>query len=149
MAGLREQLREDLKSAMRARDVVRRGTIRMVEAAIKNAEIERREPLDDDAAAQIVQKQVKLRQEAIAVYDEADRKDLADKERAELAVLTAYLPEQMSRDAIVVAVQAAIDAVGAGGPNDKGKVMGPLMKELRGKADGRLVNEVVTELLGS
>lgn len=149
MAGLREQLREDLKSAMRARDVVRRGTIRMVEAAIKNAEIERREPLDDDAAAQIVQKQVKLRQEAIAVYDEADRKDLADKERAELAVLNAYLPEQMSRDAIVVAVQAAIDAVGAGGPNDKGKVMGPLMKELRGKADGRLVNEVVTELLGS
>lgn len=149
MAGLREQLREDLKSAMRARDVVRRGTIRMVEAAIKNAEIERREPLDDDAAAQIVQKQVKLRQEAIAVYDEAHRKDLADKERAELAVLNAYLPEQMSRDAIVVAVQAAIDAVGAGGPNDKGKVMGPLMKELRGKADGRLVNEVVTELLGS
>lgn len=148
MAGLREQLREDLKSAMRARDVVRRGTIRMVEAAIKNAEIERREPLDDDAAAQIVQKQVKLRQEAIAVYDEADRKDLADKERAELAVLTAYLPEQMSRDDIVVAVQAAIDAVGAGGPNDKSKVMGPLMKELRGKADGRLVNEVVTELLG-
>ncbi len=148
MAGLREQLREDLKTAMRERDVVRRGTIRLVEAAIKNAEIERREPLDDAAAVQVVQKQVKLRQEAIAAYDEAGRQDLADKERAELVVLDAYLPEQMSRDDVVAAVHAAIDAAGAGGPRDKGKVMGPLMKELRGKADGRLVNEVVTELLG-
>lgn len=149
MPGLREQLREDLKTAMRAKETVRRDTIRMLEAAIKNAEIEKRGELEESVVLTIVQKQVRQREDSIEQFEKGDRQDLADKERAEIEVLTAYLPAQMDRDAITAAARAVIERTGAGGPGDKGKVMGPLMGELRGQADGRLVNEVVGELLGA
>ncbi len=148
MTELRDQLRRDLHEAMRAKEPVRRGTIRLVEAAIKNAEIERRRPLEDAEVIAVIRKQLKQRQESVELFQQGGRQDLVDKERAEIAVLEEYLPALMSRDEIVAAVQRAIAAAGASGPQDKGKVMGPLMGELRGKADGRLVNEVVTELLG-
>ena len=148
MTELRDQLRRDLHEAMRAQEPVRRGTIRLVEAAIKNAEIERRRPLEDAEVIAVIRKQLKQRQESVELFQQGGRQDLVDKERAEIVVLEKYLPAQMSRDEIVAAVQRAIAEAGASGPQDKGKVMGPLMGELRGKADGRLVNEVVTELLG-
>ena len=148
MTELRDQLRRDLHEAMRAKEPVRRGAIRLVEAAIKNAEIERRRPLEDAEVIAVIRKQLKQRQESVELFQQGGRQDLVDKERAEIAVLEEYLPALMSRDEIVAAVQRAIAAAGASGPQDKGKVMGPLMGELRGKADGRLVNEVVTELLG-
>jgi len=147
MPGLREQLREDLKAAMRAKQTVRRDTIRLLEAAIKNAEIEKRAAPSDTDIQAIVQKQVRQREESIEAFQAGDRQDLADRERAEIEVLLVYLPAQMDRDAIAAAAQAVIDRTGASGPGDKGKVMGPLMGELRGKADGRLVNHVVGELL--
>jgi uncharacterized protein YqeY len=148
MPGLRDQLRDDLKNAMRSGDTVRRDTIRLLEAAIKNAEIEKRGELDEDTVHQIIQKQLRQREDSIEQFEKGGRTDLADKERAEIVVLHAYLPAQMDRAAVLAAARAVIERTGAAGPGDKGKVMGPLMGELRGQADGRLVNEVVTELLG-
>jgi len=146
---LRTRLREELRSAMRAGDTVRRDTIRLLEAAIKNAEIERRGPLEEADLVGLVQKQARQREESIEQYRAGGRADLADREAAELAVLQEYLPQQMSEDEVREAARAAIAKAGATGPADKGKVMGPLMAELRGKADGRLVNAVVSELLGA
>jgi len=148
MPSLREQLREDLKEAMRAKQIVRRDTIRLLESAIKYVEIEKRAAVGDVDIYAIVQKQVRQREDSIEAFEAGDRKDLADRERAEIEVLQAYLPAQMDRGAIHAAAQAVIDRTGAAGPGDKGKVMGPLMGELKGKDDGRLVNEVVAELLG-
>ncbi len=148
MAGLRDQLREDVKTAMRAKDALRRDTIRLLQAAIKNADIEQRGEVDDAVVLTIIQKQLRQRQDSIEQFEAGGRDDLADRERAEIGVLEAYLPAQMDRDAIMAAAQAVVARTGASGPGDKGKVMGPLMGQLRGKADGRLVNEVVGELLG-
>ena len=148
MAGLREQLREDLKGAMRAKDVLRRDTIRLLQAAIKNADIEQRAEVDDAAVLTIIQRQVRQRQDSIEQFEAGGREDLAARERDEIGVLETYLPAQMDRDAIRAAAEAVIARTGASGPGDKGKVMGPLMGQLRGQADGRLVNEVVGELLG-
>lgn len=148
MPSLRERLRDDLKDAMRARDAVRRDTIRLVEAAIKNVEIEKRgAELSDQDVQAILQRQVKQRQDSIEQYEQANRPDLAAGERAEIAVIEVYLPQQLSRAEIEAAARAAIDQLGATGPVDRGKVMGRLMSELRGKADGAMVNAVVGELL--
>ena len=148
MPSLRERLRDDLKDAMRARDATRRGTIRLVEAAIKNAEIEKRggELSEQDIQA-ILQRQVKQRQDSIEQYEQAGRSDLADVERAEIAVIEAYLPQQMSRADIEAAARDVIQQTGASGPSDRGKVMGQLMPQLRGQADGATVNAVVSDLL--
>lgn len=148
MPSLRERLRDDLKDAMRARDATRRGTIRLVEAAIKNAEIEKRggELSEQDIQA-ILQRQVKQRQDSIEQYEQAGRSDLADVERAEIAVIEAYLPQQMSRSEIEAAARDVIQQTGASGPSDRGKVMGQLMPQLRGQADGATVNAVVSDLL--
>ncbi len=148
MPDLRDQLRADLTAAMKARDELRRDTLRLVTAALKNADIEKGDPLDEAGLLQILQKQIRQREESIEQYRAGGRDDLADREAAEIGVLEAYVPQQMSRDEVLEAARAAIASAGAEGPGDKGKVMGPLMGELRGKADGRLVNEVVTELLG-
>lgn len=146
--GLREQLREDLKDAMRAQDATRRGTIRMLEAAIKNAEIEKRgkELAEPDILA-ILQRQLKQRRDSIEQFERGGRKDLADIERAEIEVIQSYLPEQLSEDDIEAAAKRIIGQTGATGPGDRGKVMGPLMQELRGKADGSAVNSIVSRLL--
>ena len=133
---------------MRARDVPRRNTIRMLEAAIKNAEIDKRgaELADADVLA-ILQRQVKQRRESIEQFEQGGRKDLADNERVEIGIIEQYLPTQLSRDEVEVRARAVIEQVGASGPGDRGKVMGMLMRELRGQADGSLVNAVVGELL--
>jgi hypothetical protein len=148
MPGVRDQLRSDLRDAMRARDVPRRNTIRMLEAAIKNAEIEKRgsELADSDVLA-ILQRQVKQRRESIEQFVQGGRDDLAETERIEIAIIEHYLPKQLSRDEVTVRARAVIEQVGASGPGDRGKVMGMLMRELRGEADGSLVNVVVGELL--
>ena len=148
MAGLRDQLREDLKAAMRAKDALRRDTIRLLQAAIKNADIEQRGDVGDAAVLTIIQRQLRQRQDSIEQFEAGGRDDLAARERAEIGVLEGYLPAQMDRAAIMAAAKAVVERTGASGPGDKGKVMGPLMGQLRGKADGRLVNEVVGELLG-
>ncbi len=148
MPGVREQLRSDLHDAMRAKDVPRRSTIRMVEAAIKNAEIEKRgAALSEADVLAILQRQVKQRRESIEQYVNGKREDLAEIERVEIAIIEQYLPRQLSREEVEARARAVIEQVGASGPGDRGKVMGMLMKELRGEADGSLVNAVVGQLL--
>lgn len=133
---------------MRAKDAPRRNTIRMVEAAIKNAEIEKRgtELAESDILA-ILQRQVKQRRESIEQFEKGGREDLADNERVEIAIIEQYLPRQLTRSEVEVRARAVIEQVGASGPGDRGKVMGLLMRELRGEADGSLVNAVVGALL--
>ena len=149
MPGVRDQLRSDLRDAMRARDVLRRNTIRMLEAAIKNAEIDKRgQELADSDVLAILQRQVKQRRESIEQFRQGGREDLAEQEELEIGIIEHYLPAQLARDEIEARARAVIEQVGASGPGDRGKVMGMLMRDLRGEADGSIVNAVVGELLG-
>ena len=145
--GLAERLEEDLREAMRRGDVVRRSVIRMTRNALQNAAIARGAPLDEEALMEILAREVRVRRESIAEFRKGNRADLVEKEEAELAVLMGYLPQQLSREEIAVVAREIIQETGARGPADRGKVMGRLMPRLRGRADGRDVNQVVTELL--
>ena len=146
---LKEQLANDLKDAIRQRDDSRKIAIRMSISAIKNAEIKRGAALSEADVLTLVSREAKQRRESIAEFEKADRRDLVEKERAELEVLQSYLPAQVSRDEIAEAAREVIAEVGAGGPRDKGKVMPVLIGRLAGRAEGREINEVVTELLAS
>lgn len=155
---LKEQISNDLKEAMRSGDALRRDTMRSVLTAISNAEIARvntkdesatRTSLEDAAVLDVLRKQAKQRRDSIEEYAKAGRQDLVDRERGELEIITEYLPAEMSRDDIAKEVAAVIAETGATGPGDKGKVMPQAMQRLKGRADGRVINEVVTELLAS
>ena len=146
---LKERLNSDLKQAMKSGDNVRRSVLRLLLAAIKNAEIARRADLEEGDILGIIAKESRQRQESIDAFKQGNRQDLVDKEEAELAILKEYLPQQMSRDEIIEVARQVIEEVGAQGPSDKGKVMPKLIAQLKGKADGREINAVVTELLGS
>jgi uncharacterized protein YqeY len=151
---LKDQLSADLRDAMRSGDEVRKSTLRMLITAIRNAEIppegatQGRTDLDDAAVLDVVRKEVKQRRDSIDLYSKANRTDLAQAEEAEVAVLSTYLPQQMSRPEIEAVAREIIARLGAAGPADKGKVMPVIMGELRGKAEGREISSVVTELLG-
>jgi len=144
---LKQKLTDDLKQAMRDGDTVKRSVIRLTMAAIKNAEIARQTTLEDADILGVIAKEVRQRKESIEAFKQGDRPDLAAKEEAEMAVLEQYLPQQMTREEIVAEARKFIDDVGAQGLGDKGKVMPQLIAKLKGKADGREINEVVTELL--
>ena len=147
-SALQQKLTDDLKQAMKGGDTVKRSVIRLVMAAIKNAEIAKQKALEDGDILGIIAKEVRQRKESIEAFKEGDRPELAANEEAEMAILKAYMPAQMSRDEIVAEARKVIEEVGAGGLGDKGKVMPKLIAKLKGKADGREINEVVTELLG-
>jgi len=148
-SSLKQKLADDLKQAMRSNEKVRRSTIRLALAAINNAEISRQAALDDTDILGIIAKEVRQRHESIEAFKQGNRPDLVAQEEAELAVLNEYLPQQMTREEIVIAARRVIDEVGAQGLADKGKVMPKLIAQLKGRADGREVNAVVTELLSS
>lgn len=148
-ANLKQRLSDDLKQAMRSGDTLRRSTIRMLMAAINNAEIARQSKLEDSDVFGVIIKEIRQRRESIEAFKKGKRQDLVDQEEAEAAVLQGYLPKQMTREEVVEAARKVIAEVGAAGPGDKGKVMPKLMAQLRGRADGREVNEVVSELLSS
>jgi uncharacterized protein YqeY len=144
---LKQKLTDDLKQAMRDGDTVKRSVIRLTMAAIKNAEIARQTTLEDADILGVIAKEVRQRKESIDAFKQGNRQDLVAKEEAEMAVLEQYLPQQMTREEIVAEVRKVIDEVGAQGLSDKGKVMPQLIAKLKGRADGREINEVVTELL--
>ena len=146
-ANLKQKLTDDLKQAMRSGDKVRRSAIRLLLAAIGNAEIARRAALEDADILGIIAKEVRQRHESIEAFKQGNRQDLIAQEEAELAILQEYLPQQISREEIVEAARRVIEEVGAQGLGDKGKVMPKLIAQLKGRADGREINAVVTELL--
>ena len=144
---LKDRLAGDLKDAIRGRDERRKTAIRLVMAAVKNAEVARGEPLDDAGVLKVITKEVRRHRESIEGFQKGDRQDLVDAEEAELAVLLSYLPPAMSHEEIVKAAREVIAQAEARGPADKGKVMPILISQLAGRAEGREINEVVTELL--
>jgi len=144
---LKQKLTGDLKRAMREGDTVRRSVIRLVLAAIKNTEIARQASLEDADILGVISKEARKHHESIEAFKQGNRQDLVAQEEAELAVLNEYLPRQMTREEITTEVRRVIQEVGAEGLGDKGKVMSKLIAQLKGKADGRGINEVVTELL--
>ena len=144
---LNEQIAADLKDAMRQRDGRRRDVLRLTLAALHNAEIAAHDTLDEAAVAEVLAREAKRRRESIVAFGKAGRQDLVEKEEAELAVLSPYLPTQLSREEITEAARQVIQETGASGPKELGKVMPVLMEQFRGRADGRTVSEVVRELL--
>ncbi len=146
-SALKQKLADDLKQAMRDGDKVKRSTIRLAMAAIKNAEIARQAVLEDGDILGVIAKEIRQRKESIEAFKQGDRQELAAIEEAEMAILEQYMPQQMTRDEITAEARRVIEEVGAESIRDKGKVMPPLIAKLKGKADGREINEVVTELL--
>jgi len=146
-SNLAKRLNEDLKQAMRGGDTVKRSVIRLVLAAVQNAEIARQADLEDGDVLGIIAKEARQREESIEAFKQGNRQDLVAQEEAELAILQDYLPQQMTRDEVIAEAKKIIAEVGAQGPSDKGKVMPRLIAQLKGRADGREINAVVTELL--
>ena len=144
---LKERITEDMKTAMRAKDSERLGTIRLLQSAMKQKEVDERIELDDAAIVAIVDKMIKQRKDSIAAFELAARQDLVDKEKAELAVLIVYLPERLSAQELTAAVQAIVTELGASGPGDMGKVMGAVKTRLAGKADMGAVSAAVKAAL--
>ena len=144
---IKDRITEDMKTAMRAKDAPRLGTIRLLLAALKQKEVDERVVLDDARVIAIVDKLIKQRKDSISQFSAAGRTDLADKETAELAVLEAYLPARLSAEQVAAEVAAIVAELGASGPGDMGKVMGAVKTRLAGKADMGLVSAAVKQAL--
>ncbi len=144
---LKDQINEDMKSAMRAREADRLATIRLLMAALKQKEVDERIALDDAAVISIIDKLIKQRKDSIEAFRKADRHDLADKEEAEMKVLQAYLPARMSPQEVESAIQAIVASLGAAGPGDMGKVMAAAKAQLAGKAEMAQVSAAVKAAL--
>ena len=145
--GLKDQITEDMKSAMRAKDTARLSTVRLLLAAIKQKEVDERITLDDAQVVSVVDKLVKQRKDSIAAYTQAGRQDLADAEAAEMQVLQGYLPQRLSQEEVQAEVDALVAELGAAGPGDMGKVMGAAKARLAGKAEMALVSAAVKQAL--
>ena len=144
---LKDQITEDMKTAMRAKDSERLGTIRLLQAAMKQKEVDERITLDDAAIVAIVDKLIKQRKDSIEAFEKASRQDLADKEAAEITVLQAYLPARLSADEVAAEVKALVAELGASGPGDMGKVMGAAKSRLAGRAEMGQVSAAVKAAL--
>ena len=149
MVTLKERLDEDIRNTMRARDRERLETLRFLKSQIQLTEKNNLKDLDESGVTDVVAKQVKDRRESIEMFGQGGRADLVAKEEASLAILLEYMPEQLGEDEIEAIARQAIADTGAAGPGDRGKVMGRLMPQVRGKADGSQVNAIVSRLLES
>jgi len=144
---LKNRVLQDMKEAMKARDQLRLSTLRLLVSEIKNREIDAKGELKDEDILALIQKAVKQRQDSIAQYEKGGRQDLAEKEKAEMEILKAYLPEELSKEAILKIIDQAIAATGASSPKEMGRVMREVMPRVKGRADGKLVNELVRKRL--
>ena len=149
MSEIKSKLEDDLKQAMRERDVLRRDVIRYIRSEIRNQEIRLQRDLEDADAVQVLSRQAQQRRDSIEAFQKANRQDLVDKERAELGVIAEYLPQQMSEAEIDELASATIAEVGATGPRDMGKVMSAIMPQVRGRAEGKAVSALVSAKLRS
>jgi len=145
---LKERMSAELKEAMKAKDALKVSTLRLLNSSIKNKEIDGRRELTEDEVLGVLQTAVKQRRESIEQFDNAARADLADKERAELAIIQCYMPAELSRGDLTALVRETVSETGASGPKDMGMLMKALMPKVKGKADGKLVSELVKEALG-
>jgi uncharacterized protein YqeY len=145
---LRDKLEDDIRESMRSRDQARLDALRFLKAAVQAAEKNDGKPLDDPRMADVASKQVNDRRESIRMFQQGGRTDLVTKESAELKVLEEYLPPQLSQDELEKLIRDVVSEVGATSIKDKGKLMGKLMPQVKGKADGTVVNELVTQILG-
>ncbi len=149
MPSLKEQLDNDLKEAQKKKDTIRVSVIRMLKATIKNREVEKIGELTEQELLQAVNSQIKTRAEAIEGFRKGGREDMAKKEESEMAILKAYLPQQLTGEELSALVDKAVSESGAAGPKDMGKVMKLLMADVTGRADGKTVSELVKEKLSS
>lgn len=145
---LKTRLSEDLKDAMKNKEIARRDALRTLQAAVKQIEIDKRIELDDAGVIDVLTAEAKKRRESIEAYESGGRSDKAEAERVELSLIETYLPRQLGRDELKALAQAVISEVGATSVKDISKIMPVLMPKVKGQADGRVVNEVVRELLG-
>lgn len=145
---LKNQITEDMKNAMRAKDTAKLGTIRLLQAAIKQREVDERIELDDAAVVGVIEKMLKQRRDSIAAYEGAGRNDLADAEKFEVSVLQAYMPQQLSEAEIDVIIEKVIAETGAAGAKDMGKVVGAVKPLVAGKADMGKVSALIKAKLG-
>lgn len=146
---LKERLSEESKDALRSGQKVRLATLRLLAAAVKNKEVEVGHELDDEEFVQVAQKEAKQRRESIEAYDKGGREDLVAREREELEVLGEYVPAELSDEELDAIVEETVAAVGATGSGDMGKLMGAVMAKVKGRADGRRVQQKVRARLGS
>ncbi|HJP88257.1 MAG TPA: GatB/YqeY domain-containing protein [Candidatus Limnocylindrales bacterium] len=146
---LRERIKAEITAAMRSGDSLRRDTLRMAESAIYNAEKRERREYSDDEVAAVLSREVKTRRESVEAFRKGGREDLASKEEAEIGILAAFLPEQLSEAEIERLVREAVAATGAAGPRDMGKVMGYVSPKTKGRADGRVVSQVAGRVLAA
>jgi uncharacterized protein YqeY len=147
MPGIVDQVRAEMTAAMKSGDALRRDTLRLLVAALDNARIAAGHALSDEEAVRALQREARQRRDSIEEYRKGHRDDLAGREQYELGLIEAYLPQALSEDELRALVRATIDELGATAPTDVGKVMGPLMARIAGRADGRRANEIVRELL--
>ncbi|RLD97908.1 MAG: GatB/YqeY domain-containing protein [Bacteroidetes bacterium] len=146
---IKKQLRDALIEALKSGETQRKTTLRMALASIKNAEVEAREDLEEDLVLNLIQKEVKARQETIESAKKAQRPDLIEKAEQEIKIFNEFLPQQLSAEELRVLVQEAVQESGASSMAEIGKVMGALMPKIRGRADGKQANQIVRELLGA
>lgn len=142
-----EKLLEDQKLAMKSKDALKLSTIRLLRSSVSYAQIDKGSKLTDDEVLALLSREAKRRREAIDAAVSGARTDVAEKEQAELEIINTYLPQQLDEAEIEALAREIVDQIGATGPKDRGKVMGPLMQRIRGKADGKLVGQVVERLL--
>ena len=145
--GLKDQLLDDIKQAMKAKEQAKLAVLRLLSAAIKQKEVDSRAEVSDQDILAIIEKQIKQRKEAAAQFQQGGREDSANQELAEAQLLSTYLPEQLSEDEIASEIQRVVASVGATGPQDMGKVMGPIKTALQGRADMSLVSKLVKKAL--
>lgn len=146
---IKEKLQSDLLEAVRKRDETRRSALRLLKSSIQYEEKAKGRDLQDDETVEVLSREAKKRRESIDAFRKANRSDLVGKEEVELAIVSEYLPKQLSREEVTLLARNVISEIGAQGPDDRGKVMGKLMPQLRTRADGNMVNEIVAELLSA
>ncbi len=145
---LKEQLKSDLKEAMRAKEILKRDTIRSINTMIKQIEVDQRVELDDNDIIKLIQKGIKQREEAISQFKDASREDLVENEQNQIDIYSLYLPKQLSDEELETIIKDIISEVGATSMKDMGKVMNPAKEKVGGSADGKRINEIVKKILG-